>query len=497
MGSGQGLLNVGSRPAGERSAQISLGLGSSNGAQQLGELGARTTVRPASVIDLMRREQVYRRLLASADTIAALTAVVFAARLLGQNLRWPVIVAPALVVLLAKIQGLYDRDEMVIRKSTIAEWRELLEATTIASICIYLSWRVLTTASRGAGMRLFLLLVVWMTLAAIIGRTFARLLARRLTPNERCMIVGDVDHCAYLAESIASVDGVDLIGGIAIEQVDGSLADLRQIVNDLNLHRVVIAPHARLSDVATLELVRSAKLLGVRVSILPSILAAVGGCAAFDELDGHMLLGVPRFGLTRSSSAIKRSFDLTGSALSIFLFAPILLVISTLIRLDSPGPILFRQNRIGRDGQPFQMLKFRSMVHGADAMKDSLLSQNEAQAGLFKIAQDPRITRVGRLLRNAHLDELPQLFNVLRGEMSLVGPRPLITEEDDQIAGTDRIRLSLTPGITGPWQICGPMTTPLSEMVKLDYLYISNWSLWRDVDILLKTTMRIVDRAGH
>ncbi|MGO9902915.1 MAG: exopolysaccharide biosynthesis polyprenyl glycosylphosphotransferase [Solirubrobacteraceae bacterium] len=445
----------------------------------------------------MRREQVYRRLLANADAIAALAAVILATRLLGQTIRWPILALPPFVILVAKIQGLYDRDEMVIRKSTIAEWRALLEATTIVSICIYLSWRVLTTATRGPGMRLFLLLVVSMTPTAIIARTLGRLLARRVTPDERCLIVGDVDRCAHLAETIASVDGVELIGEIASDQLDGSLADLRKIVTDLDLHRLVIAPHTHSSDTATLNLVRSAKLLGVRVSILPSVLAAVGGCAAFDELDGHTLLGVPRFGLTRSSCALKRSFDLIGSAASIAVLSPLLLAIGILIRLDSPGPIVFRQSRIGREGWPFPMLKFRSMVDGADAMKDNLLSQNEACDGLFKIADDPRVTRVGRLLRTAHLDEMPQLFNVLRGEMSLVGPRPLVPAEDHQIAGTDRIRLSLTPGITGPWQICGPMTTPLSEMVKLDYLYISNWSLWRDVDILLKTAIRIVDRGGH
>ncbi|MGO9752462.1 MAG: exopolysaccharide biosynthesis polyprenyl glycosylphosphotransferase [Solirubrobacteraceae bacterium] len=462
------------------------------------QVGFGLVQQPAPIAELLRREQTYRWLLASADAIAALVAVLSAAWLLGLSIRWPIIGLPFFAILVAKVQGLYDRDEMVIRKSTIEEWRALLQAITIASICVYLSWRVLTSATQGAGMRIFLLLVASTTLLALIGRTLARNLARRLMTAERCLIVGDMDRCTHLAQTISAIDGVELVGGTAIEQLGRSTPnDLWRLVTDLDLHRLIIAPDAGTSDAVTLELVRAAKLLGVRVSILPSVLAAVGGCAAFDELDGHTLLGVPRFGLTKSSAAIKRALDLIGSVLALVLLSPVMLGIALAIRLDSRGPVLFRQTRVGRNGKPFQMLKFRSMVDGAETIKRDLLDLNEARSGLFKIANDPRTTRTGRVLRVMHLDELPQLFHVVRGEMSLVGPRPLVAEEDGQIAGADRIRLSLTPGITGPWQICGPMTTPLSEMVKLDYLYISGWSLWRDVDILLKTAVRVLDRGGH
>ncbi len=450
----------------------------------------------AVVDELTHREQVYRRLLATADALAILIAVIVAARFLGVVVRWPLIAPPTFFVLISKVQGLYDRDEMVIRKSTLAEWRELVEATTISAICVYLTWRLVTNAPQGPGMRLFLFLVAATTLLAVAGRTCARGIARRLTPAERCLIVGDLESCRELADTISSSAGVELVGGVSIEYLDGSPEDVRKLVTSLHVHRLIVAPRADAWDTATMELVRSAKLLGVRVSIRPSVLAAVGTCGAFDELDGHTLLGVPRFGLSRSSSAVKRAFDLIGSIAGLVVLTPLMLVVALCVRVDSRGPILFRQKRIGRAGEPFEMLKFRSMVDGADAMKHALMSRNEARDGLFKIVDDPRITRVGKLLRATHLDELPQLVNVLRGEMSLVGPRPLIAEEDDMVAGGDRVRLSLTPGITGPWQVCGPLTTPLSEMVKLDYLYISNWSLWRDVDILIKTALRVVDRGG-
>ena len=147
-------------------------------------------------------------------------------------------------------------------------------------------------------------------------------------------------------------------------------------------------------------------------------------------------------------------------------------------------------------GEPFELWKFRTMISGADELKAQLTAHNEVATGLFKIADDPRITRAGRWLRNASLDELPQLVNVLRGEMSLVGPRPLVSDEDDLISGLDRRRLHLTPGMTGHWQIAGSSRVPLVEMVKLDYLYVAGWSPWTDIKLLLRTIPYIVARRG-
>ena len=141
--------------------------------------------------------------------------------------------------------------------------------------------------------------------------------------------------------------------------------------------------------------------------------------------------------------------------------------------------MLYRQLRVGRHGKRFEMLKFRTMVPGADAMKEALRAHNEARGGLFKIVEDPRVTRVGRWLRRTALDELPQLLNILKGEMSLVGPRPLVVEEDERIAGRHRRRLELMPGMTGPWQILGPTRASLSQMVAIDYRYVEYWSLWK------------------
>jgi lipopolysaccharide/colanic/teichoic acid biosynthesis glycosyltransferase len=175
--------------------------------------------------------------------------------------------------------------------------------------------------------------------------------------------------------------------------------------------------------------------------------------------------------------------------------APLLAVIALAITLDSPGPVLFRQVRAGRRGRAFEMLKFRSMVDGADRLKEELRHLNEAE-GIFKMANDPRITRVGRVLRVAHLDELPQLINVVRGDVSLVGPRPLPLDEDEAIRGWYRDRLEVSPGISGYWQVLGSSRIPLEEMVKVDYLYIANWSVWGDVKLMLRTIAVVAKRRG-
>jgi len=194
--------------------------------------------------------------------------------------------------------------------------------------------------------------------------------------------------------------------------------------------------------------------------------------------------------------AAKLAFDVVGALLVIAVLAPVWLVIALLIKADSPGPILFRQRRIGRDGQPFSMLKFRTMVDGADAHKPALLHLNEAAEGLFKIDGDPRVTRIGSWLRATCLDELPQLLQVITGKMSLVGPRPLVPEEDARIVGSQRRRLQMRPGMTGVWQVRGASTIPISSMVELDSDYVESWSLWRDIKLIAVTASLVLLRKG-
>jgi lipopolysaccharide/colanic/teichoic acid biosynthesis glycosyltransferase len=233
----------------------------------------------------------------------------------------------------------------------------------------------------------------------------------------------------------------------------------------------------------------------VKLSVLSPMLEAMGSSFELDDADGVMLMSVRRAGFSGPARALKRTIDVAGSLVGLVALSPVLLAIAAAITLTSPGPVLYRQRRVGRGDREFEMLKFRSMFDGADSRKAELLALNETE-GLFKIAEDPRVTRVGRWLRRTSLDELPQLWNVLRGEMSLVGPRPLVPEDDVKIGGWHRERLNVTPGMTGMWQILGSTRVPLEEMVKLDYLYASTWSLWLDVKILLRTLAYVANHRG-
>ena len=445
------------------------------------------------VVDLMERERTYRRFLACADGAAALAAIL----VVGESeLRWAFLLCPILAVLVAKVQGLYDRDDSALVKSTLSEWRVLLHAAALTGIGSYLIYYAATPISEGRGLRFFALLVLGNFGLALLARLAARRFAGALTSDERCLIIGNPERCVRLAEHVEAIDGVDLIGTISALKVDCSVDGVRELVEHFGVQRIIVGPHSVSREEAVLNLIQSAKWLGVRVSLMPTVMTVVGVTTTVDQLDTLVLLGVSRFGLSRSSLALKRALDLVLGVLGSVVAAPLMLVIAVLIKLTSPGPALFKQERIGREGKPFTMYKFRSMVKDAEQLKATLTERNET-SGLFKLENDPRVTRVGRFLRKTYLDELRQLLNVLRGEMSLVGPRPLIQSEDALLTGYDRHRMRMIPGMTGPWQLKGPLNASLAELARLDYLYASNWSVWADIDILLGTAARVVNRHGH
>jgi lipopolysaccharide/colanic/teichoic acid biosynthesis glycosyltransferase len=207
-------------------------------------------------------------------------------------------------------------------------------------------------------------------------------------------------------------------------------------------------------------------------------------------------VSLPAMRLSRSARLLKRAFDLTASIVGLVAISPILLAAAIAIKLDTRGPVFFRQVRNGRGGTAFKIIKFRSMVDGAEAQRFDLAHLNQMDGPLFKIQADPRITRVGAFLRKWRIDELPQLMNVVRGEMSLVGPRPFVVHEADKITGWAGRRLESLPGITGLWQVLGGNDLSFEEMVKLDYVYTTNWSLWWDIKILFQTLPVVFGRRG-
>jgi exopolysaccharide biosynthesis polyprenyl glycosylphosphotransferase len=440
------------------------------------------------------RERLSRLMLAGADALAAAGSVAIVMSLLGGYRLEPefLIVVP-LIILVAKVQGLYEHDALVIHKSTLDEFPALLNLATLFALLTWLARHYVVDGSPPT----VYLLALWLALIVTLGaaRSTARAFASRKSPIERCLLVGSEAVERRLEGKFPDNGRVILVGAITVDEVARDHDALRRVAREAGAHRVLVALSDHADGEETMDVVRGAMTTGLRVSLLPNSIGAVGGAVAFDDLGGVPLLGVPHFGLSRSSLAVKRTVDLIGASFALVVFAPAMAVLAAAIKLDTPGPVLFRQTRVGRDGRQFKMLKFRTMVDGADAMKDELRGLNEA-AGLFKIEADPRITRVGRVLRRSGLDELPQLFNVMRGNMSLVGPRPLVVDEDERVTGYDRRRLQLTPGMTGRWQILGSARIPLSEMVKIDYLYVANWSVWLDVKILLQTIGFVAYRRG-
>jgi exopolysaccharide biosynthesis polyprenyl glycosylphosphotransferase len=459
----------------------------------------------------LRRDALFRRALLAADVVAIVGALVLTVALSSRrvplHLTWESLVGVPLLLVVAKLLGLYDRDETLLRKTTLDEAPKLFQLATLCTLVAWLAGRLVVAGTLDRKEALFL----WVTLSAslLLARAAARVVALWAGPTERCLFIGDERSAEMVAGKLGGHGGIKakIIAHLDIDQVAPwstdafaapRLTEIRDLAQTLDVHRAIIAPgwSADADANETLNLVRTLKAVGVRVSVLPRMLEVVGSSVEFDELHGVTLMGVRRFDLTRSSAALKRAFDLLGASLGLLAIAPLLIAFAIAVKLDSRGPMFFRQLRVGRHGRRFYMLKFRTMVPDADAMKDSLRHRNEAQEGLFKIAGDPRVTRVGRLLRATALDELPQLLNIVKGEMSLVGPRPLVIEEDERIEGWHRRRLELMPGMTGPWQILGPARVPLKEMVALDYLYVANWSLWTDVKILLRTVPHVLGRRG-
>src|SRR5579862_516877 len=451
--------------------------------------------------EIMRRDATFRRSLVAADCASALSTlvllfVIFAA---GPRVFPPsslILVVP--VVMVAKLLGLYDRDELLLRKSTLEESAGVFQLATLYTLLVALLDRQLW----GVQLMPRALLELWLLMFCLTMscRWFARHLAVRLVPAERCLLVGDARHMASIANRLPLGRAVNatLVGELAIRTGHDNSQLMRMLerhVREDNVHRVILAPELSDSELV-LDVVRAVKDLGVKVSLLPRLFEVIGSSVVFDDIAGMTVLGVRQFGLTRSSAAIKRTMDIAGAAAGLLATAPIMAAIAIAIRLDSPGPVFFRQTRVGPGGKRFEMLKFRSMVVGADAMRPQLVEREGADGDLFKLSEDPRLTGVGRWLRSSSLDELPQLINVLRGDMSLVGPRPLIVPEDALVRGWQRSRLHLTPGMTGPWQILGSTRVPLAEMVKMDYVYIANWSLLGDIKIILRTVLHVLGRSG-
>jgi exopolysaccharide biosynthesis polyprenyl glycosylphosphotransferase len=454
-------------------------------------------------------DSALRRMLAAGDALGVGVALLIAVVIpglpdAGHQVLWGVFAVPLFMVLF-KLYGLYDRDVKRITYSTADDLPRLFHATVIGALILWVYARY--SPMRRLDFAEVLLFGLSVIVLVTVARFGVRSIAGRVIGVENALLVGTGElgkrlvgklaaHPEYRLNVIGSLSPAEAPSVGESDRVPalGTLDQLEQVADRHDVTRVLFS--ARDIEESELEgMLRDCRALSLKVSVLPRLADVLGPAVELDDVEGVTVLGVNPPWLPRSSRAIKRGMDLLIATPLLALAAPLIGLLAIAIKLDSRGPVLFAQERVGKAGQRFRLFKLRTMVVDAERRRANLIAQSDDPSWL-KLDHDPRITRIGWRLRRLSLDELPQLWNVVRGEMSLVGPRPLIPVEDEHVQGWARERLDLTPGITGYWQVLGRTRIPFEEMVKLDYLYVMNWSLWEDVRLLLRTLPVVVGGRG-
>jgi exopolysaccharide biosynthesis polyprenyl glycosylphosphotransferase len=457
------------------------------------------------------RSAVLRRFLLGSDLIAGLLSGAVTTLVFGLDLSEGAGVTATLMafsVLLSFFFGLYGESDLQTWASGLTDTPRMVVAMLL------LSWPLLGIASLMSLSTPALVAITATVLMAgcdSVGRALARGRVHRISPlHQRTVIVGSgivadrladrLDrHGEFGLQTVGLVDDeVHTVGGAAqrLPQL-GSLEEFDEVLAEHRIDRVIIA-FSRATHQQLLSCIRTCRDHHVAVDVVPRLFELLDAAQSGNQIGGLPLISIGAPPLNRASQMAKRGLDLLISVAILTVLSPILLLVAIAIKIDSRGPVFFRQVRAGRGETEFSLIKFRSMYNDAEQRKLDVEKANEQTDGvMFKIKKDPRITRVGGVLRRSSFDEIPQLINVLKGEMSLVGPRPLILKEarhatDSWLAR----RLDLRPGITGLWQVSGRSDLPFQEMVRFDYQYVSGWSLARDIEILLATIPVVLSGRG-
>jgi exopolysaccharide biosynthesis polyprenyl glycosylphosphotransferase len=415
---------------------------------------------------------------------------------------WVAAVPTAWLLLFAAF-GLYAREFKRVSHSTLDEVPAVFQASVLGALIVFGVYELGQGGTAGVGGMAIFAAVAALSVLGV--RLTIRAASARLLEPERALLVTDGrladliarklrSHPEYRLQPIGVITSNDGHHDTGCLPVLGHLHDLADVAARHGVERIILSAR-HLDPHEELRVLRHCRELEMKVAFVPHPFEALGQSVEVDDIEGITVLSINPPVLSRSSQVLKRALDIVGAVVGLIVLAPLMVLTAMAIRLDSRGPILFRQARVGREGRTFYLLKFRSMFTGAEKETDQLRAQSMDPHWLH-LEHDPRITRVGRWLRVTSLDELPQLWNVLKGEMSLVGPRPLIASEDELILGYERARLKLLPGLTGSWQVLGRTTIPFEEMVALDYLYVVNWSLWGDFKLILKTIPVVLTRSG-
>jgi len=459
--------------------------------------------------DWRLRGGLLRRLLAASDWIALIVALCVATTATSTTdvgtLFWAVLFSPVWILVL-KLHGLYDNDHRRIRHSTLDELPALISASALGTLALDGLLALSPTGPLSAWS------AILVGLGALIGtftlRGMLRFSWHRLTEVATGVVVGSATGARMVSRRVSTHPEarLRLIGYLSPGEAEagddpgdlprlGSIDDISRVARDHDIERVVVTAQ-EMSEPTAEHLIEQCKAAGLGLTLLPQHYGLLGPGIELNRLAELPVLDFRFSDPPWSTLMLKRSLDIAVSATLLALLSPLLLVVSLSILLDSGRPVLFRQGRAGKDGEPFTMLKFRTMVADAEERLAELIDLEELDEPAFKIPDDPRVTRAGRLLRRTSLDELPQLINVLKADMSLVGPRP---EEEAVVALYDerqRIRLAVKPGLTGPMQVYGRGDLTFEERLAMERDYLDNLSVAGDLAILLRTPSAIVRGDG-
>ncbi len=456
-----------------------------------------------------RRGSLLRRLLATGDwlTLVATLCIVTAASPQTEigTLFWAVMFSPVWILVL-KLHGLYDNDHRRIRHSTLDELSSLVSAAALGTLALDGLMALSPVGPLAATS------AIAVGLGALAGSFASRAVVRffwhRLTDAAIGLVIGPAAAVAVVARRVAThpETRLRLVGYLAPRGEArgptggalpclGTVADISRVAEDEGVERAIVTEQ-EMSEAAAERLIEQCKAAGLALTFLPQHYGLLGPGIELNRLAELPVLDFRFSDPPRSTEALKRAMDVAISSATLVLLSPVILASALLILLDTGRPVLFRQRRAGKDGEPFTVLKFRTMVQGAEEQLGELVDLERLDEPAFKIADDPRVTRAGRVLRRFSLDELPQLINVLRGEMSLVGPRP---EEEAVVALYDerqRIRLAVKPGMTGPMQVYGRGELTFEERLAMERDYLDNISVAGDLAILLRTPAAILRGEG-
>lgn len=456
------------------------------------------------------RDYVLRRTLLASDLAALCLAFVLATFIGGAHQSFGpdgllfLLTLPGWA-LLFRTYALYSRPVRSFEPTHLDDLSHLFHAMVIGTLALWVFYKLVQPSHQLILEEIAIFWLLGLGFIAVFRWVIRKINLKRQGPERVFLVATEPDYLVMKRKLGNHPEyEMELVGVIADALPDSqyglplaaSVDEIESLLATKRIDHLIVRLDSKvLSEGQAEELMYACFRHGARFGAYPGPVGLLLPGVQLNHIEGMGILTHDPPNLSRSDRLMKRLLDVAVSSALIVLTAPFMIVATLAIKVDSKGPVLFRQVRVGRDGVRFRLNKFRTMVPDADAMTAQLMEKS-LDPNWLTLEEDPRVTRVGRFLRRTSADELPQLWNVLKGEMSMVGPRPLAERDDEGLRGWERHRLDLVPGLTGHWQVLGRTSIPFKEMVEIDYAYVTGWSLWLDLKILMRTVPIVLTRRG-